>query len=157
MRDLPAIEALYLEIDNVFEAERSAAVAASDEPKAVRIEAKQKLNDQAYFIFSWGQLETAIDDACRSAIRTRRGSANRATRRAWELYDPDDKRLSGLRFENRAALVLDKERGSDCAWKKVIRYYNMRNQIAHGTLLASRIDVTEVVQDFFLIQGELEP
>jgi hypothetical protein len=37
-----------------------------------------------------------------------------------------------------------------------MRYYNMRNQIAHGTLLASRIDVIAVNQDFFLIQGELE-
>lgn len=151
------MEALYLEIDNVFEAERRAAVAASDQPKAAKIEVKQRLNDQAYFIFSWGQLETAVDEACRRAIRIRRSSANRANRRAWELYNPDDKRLSGLIFENRAALVLDKERGSDCAWKKVMRYYNMRNQIAHGTLLASRIDVTEVVQDFFLIQSELEP
>ena len=156
MKDLPAIEALYLEIDSLFEAKRRDAIAASDASMAGKIEVQQRLNDQAYFIFSWGQLETAIDEACRNAIRTRRGSANRAARRAWELYDPDDKRLSGLRFENRAALVLDKERGPDCAWKKVIRYYNMRNEIAHGTLLASRIDVTEVVQDFFLIQSELE-
>ena len=156
MKDLPAIEALYLEVDGYFEAQRNAAVAASDMARAVQVERKQTLNDQAYFILGWGQLETAIDEACRRAIRTRRGSANRANRRAWSCYDPDDKRLSGLSFENRATLVLDKERGPDCGWKKVLRYYNMRNQIAHGTLLASRIDVTEVVQDFFLIQGELE-
>jgi hypothetical protein len=56
----------------------------------------------------------------------------------------------------RAALVLDKQRGADCSWKKSMRYYNMRNQIAHGTLLASSIDVIAVNQDFFLIQGELE-
>ncbi len=156
MRDFPAIEALYLEIDSVFESQRRAAIADSDQQRVTKIEAKQTLNDQAYFIFSWGQLETAIDEACRNAIRTRRGSPNRATRRSWELYDPDDKRLSGLKFENRAALVLDKEHGPDCAWKKVIRYYNTRNQIAHGTLLASRIDITDVIQDFFLIQSELE-
>jgi hypothetical protein len=136
--------------------QRRAAIAASDSARAVQVEDKQTLNDQAYFILGWGQLETAVDAACRDAIRTRRGSANRADRRAWELYNPDDKRLSGLSFENRAALVLDRDRGPDCAWKKVIRYYNMRNQIAHGTLKASRIDVTEVVKDFFLIQCELE-
>jgi hypothetical protein len=157
MRKLPAIEALYLKIDSLFEAERCSAIANSDRSKATRIETEQIPNDQAYFVLSWGQLETAIDEACRNVIRARRDSGNRTIRRAWELYDPDDKRLSGLKFENRASLVLDKERGPDCAWKKAIRYYNTRNQIAHGTLLASRIDIPEVVQDFFFIQSELEP
>ena|ERR1700674_2083162 len=97
-------------------------------------------------------------EACRNAIRTRRASRNRATRRAWDLYNHEDPRLSGLSFENRAALVLDKHEGAgpNSPWKKVMRYYNLRNQIAHGALLASSIDVTDVIQDFFVIQGALE-
>jgi len=35
-------------------------------------------------------------------------------------------------------------------------YYQLRNQIAHGTLLAQGIDIPEVVQDFFQIQGSLQ-
>jgi hypothetical protein len=79
-------------------------------------------------------------------------------RRGWDLYNPDDSRLSGLSFENRAALGLDKDEraGPNSPWKKVMRYYNLRNQIAHGNLQASGIDITEVVQDFFIIQGALE-
>lgn len=156
MRDLPAIEALYLEIDELLESQQRAAIADSNTALGAAVEAKQALNDQAYFILGWGQLEVAIDDACRNAIRRRRDSANRASRRAWEIFDPEDKRLSGLRFENRVSLVLDKDAGPACAWKKVINYYNTRNQIAHRTLKASNIDVTEVFKDFYIVQGELE-
>jgi hypothetical protein len=72
------------------------------------IEAKQRINDQAYFVLCWGQLEAAIDDICRTAIRNRQSSGNWAVRRAWDLYNPNESRLSGLRFEDRTALVLDR-------------------------------------------------
>jgi hypothetical protein len=100
-------------------------------------------------------LETAIDETCRTAIRNRRSSDSWSIRRAWDLYNPDDDRLSGLRFENRAALVLDQNAGRGSPWAKVMNYYALRNQIAHGDLRAQRIDVEEVVKDLFQIQAEL--
>ena len=127
----------------------------SDADAMNRIELRQRINDQAYFVLCWGQLETAIDETCRTAIRNRRTSENWSIRRAWDLYNPDDGRLSGLRFENRAALVLDQSAGKGSSWAKVMSYYALRNQIAHGDLQAERIDVEEVVKDFFQIQAEL--
>lgn len=35
-----------------------------------RIEEEQRLNNQAYFILAWGQLETEIDGACKHAVDT---------------------------------------------------------------------------------------
>ena len=71
---------------------------------------------------------------------------------AWSLYNPDDRRLSGLSFENRLTLVVEK--GSD-EWRRTMQFYNVRNQIAHGTLLSDRIDVSGEIQEFFRIQSSL--
>ena len=145
--------ALYLEIDAKFETDLAA---IADGPSMDRVREKQILNDQAWFILGWGQLETAINEACREAIRARRDNADRAVRRAWEIFNPDDRRLSGLVFEERAALVLDKRRGPDCAWNKAMSHYNTRNRIAHGSLLLNRLDMPNVFDEFFAIQSELE-
>ncbi len=155
MQDLAAIAALYNEIDAYFEQQRAAASAQNDSAGVKRIEEKQRLNDQAYFILCWGQLETTIDEVCREAIRRRKDDPDWNIRRAWDLYNPDDKKLSGLSFEERAALVLDRKGGRGSPWAKVMDYYALRNQIAHGTLRSHRIDVPAVVTDFYQTQSAL--
>lgn len=84
----------------------------------------------------------------------RRSGADRRTRigSTAVLYNPDDRRLSGLSFEERLALVLEKR---SKYWKRTVNYYALRNQIAHGTLRSHRIEVTSVVQEFYLIQSSL--
>jgi hypothetical protein len=156
VRDLPHIRAVYLEIDADLEARRTEATTRGDANEVNGIELKQRINDQAYFVLCWGQLETEIDDKCRAAIRSRKTNGNWTVRRAWDLYNPDDDRLSGLKFEDRTALVLDRTGGPGSPWAKVMSYYSLRNQIAHGTLLVRRIDVDAVVQEFFQIQGALQ-
>ena len=36
-----------------------------------------------------------------------------------------------------------------------MQFYNVRNRIAHGTLLSDRIDVSGEIQEFFRIQSSL--
>ena len=36
-----------------------------------------------------------------------------------------------------------------------MQFYSVRNQIAHGTLLSERIDVSGEIQEFLLIRGSL--
>jgi len=129
MRDLPHIEAVYLEIDAEFETRRATANSAGDAAAVQRIEAKQKINDQAYFVLCWGQLESEIDDTCRRAIRTKQSSGNWAIRRGWDIYDPDHERLSGLKFENRTALVLDQKAGRGSPWAMVMNYGSSGNRV----------------------------
>ncbi len=150
MRDLQAIAAAYQQIDNFLEGLRDAQDPADRAHD--RIAQRQRINDQAYFVLAWGQLESDVDDACREAIRRGRTHREWRHRRAWSLYNPDDRRLSGLGFQDRLTLVLEKE--SPC-WKLAMQHYNVRNQIAHGVLRSEGIDVTSVVQEFYLIQSAL--
>ena len=150
--DLRAIADLYAEVDDSLEALRDKAVADGATTQRERIEHKQRINDQAYFVLAWGQLEADIVDACRSTIRHAQTHGDWRDRRAWTLYNPDDRRLSGLSFENRLTLVLEK--GSE-NWKKVSQHYSVRNQIAHGRLRSQRIDVSRVIEEFYLIQASL--
>ncbi len=152
MSDLRAIADLYADVAESLEAVRDKAMADGDTILRDRTEHKQRLNDQAYFVLAWGQLEADIVDACRSTIRHAQTHGNWRDRRAWTLYNPDDRRLSGLSFESRLMLVLEKGSGN---WKRVLQHYNVRNQIAHGRLRSQRIDVSNVIQEFYEIQASL--
>lgn len=155
MNSLPQIVALYEEVDRGFDSDRQAALTSGDQVEARRIQQKQLLNDQAYFVLCWGQLEAEIDDACRATIARRQADQSWEMRRGFDFYDLNDRRLSGLPFERRAAIVLDRNGGKGCTWATMINYYGMRNSIAHGNLKATRIDLSRVTQDFYVIQGAL--
>ncbi len=150
MKDLEAIAAVYEQIDNFLESQRDVAGVAAERDE--RIALKQRINDQAYFVLAWGQLEAEIEEACRQAIRRGQEHGDWNYRRAWSLYNPEDRRLSGLSLEDRLTLVLEK--GTEY-WKRAMQHYNVRNQIAHGALRSERIDVSSVVQDFYRIQSSL--
>ena len=106
VRDLQAIVAAYEQLDTHLEGRRSAA--ATGEGGRDRIAQMQRINDQAYFVLAWGQFESSVEDACRDAIRSGQAQRDWKSSRVWSLYNPDDRRLSGLRFEDRLALVLEK-------------------------------------------------
>ena len=150
MRDLQAIVAAYEQIDTYLESLRDAA--GIDEENRDRIAQTQRINDHAYFVLAWGQFESDIEDACREAIRRGQAQQDWRSRRAWSLYNPDDRRLSGLSFEDRLALVLEK---GGKHWRQAVQHYSVRNQVAHGTLRSERIDLSSVVQEFYLIQSPL--
>ena len=151
MKELARLNALYSRIDDLLGASRLSVPGA----EAERIRVDQAFNDQAYFVLCWGQLEQAIDDKCRQAIRHRRSHADWQVRRGWDIYNPDDPRLSGLPFESRAALVLDRAEGRGKPYALTMRHYEARNRIAHGRLDSARIDLASVIRDFFLIQAAL--
>ena len=69
MTDLEAIAALFQQIDNSLEHVREQHDAAGETVEHDSVARRQELNEQAYFVLAWGQLEAEIDDACRDAIR----------------------------------------------------------------------------------------
>lgn len=149
MKDLPRILSAYVEVDAILEDEIGRAFASA------QVQARQVLNDQAYFLLCWGQLEIEIDRRCRDAARWRRQDADWQVRRAWDLYNPDDKRFSGLSFEDRTRLVLDGNGGRGSPYALTMKHYGIRNEIAHGKLRSTRIEVSAFVQDCFTIQAAL--
>ena len=152
MNQLTRMEGAYTELDQYLELQ------LTGKPTPHQIEgviARQILNDQAYFLLCWGQLEAEINATCRRAIKRRINDPDWQVRRAWYLYNPNDKRLSGLSFEDRAALVLDRGAGKSSHWARTMFHYRTRNEIAHGTLRSTRIDVSGFIQDCFVIQTAL--
>ena len=108
MSDLQAVAAVYARVDLHLRSLRDTEDRAGDEPGAGSAERGRSINDQAYFVLARGQLEAKIDEACREAVRAGQSHEDWLYRRAWFLYNPDDRRLSGLSFENRLTLVLEK-------------------------------------------------
>ena len=151
MKNLARLNALYTKIDEILET----ACEGVSPAEADRIRVDQALNDQAYFLLCWGQLERAIDDSCRDAIRRRRSHVDWQVRRAWDIYNPEDPRLSGLTFESRVAIVLDRSAGRGQPYAVTMRHYEARNRIAHGRLDQARIDLASVIRDFYLVQAAL--
>lgn len=154
MNELAAIEAVDSELASDLDQALERAVLAGDGPAMTRIERKQRINDSAYFILAWGQLEAEINRAAEAAVRTRRASIRWEDRRAWDAHDPDNMRA---KFEDRAALVLDRFNATSNAYKRAIRYYGWRNAIAHGTNLATGIDVASTILDLYQIASEIKP
>ena len=95
MSDLRDIAISYERIDRFLGALRDSRSAAGEDGERDRIARERELNDQAWFVLAWGQLETDIDDACRDAIRHAQSHEDWRYRRAWTLYNPDERRLSG--------------------------------------------------------------
>ena len=149
MSDLEAIAALYQQVDNSLEDLRDQCDAAGEAEERDRIARQQRLNEQAYFVLAWEQLEAEIDETCRDAIRLGTSHEEWRHRRAWSLYDSENPRLS---FKNRLTLVLDQT--SD-EWRRTMELYEVRSQIAHGNLRSEGIDVSAVIEDFYRIQSSL--
>ena len=147
--DLAAIADLFQQVDNFLEDLRERHDAAGEADERDGVARQQRLNEQAYFVLAWGQLEADIDDACRDAIRLGKSHEDWRHRRAWSLYDEENLRLS---FRNRLTLVLD--RRSD-ERQRTLKLYEFRNQIAHGDLRHEGIDLPPVIEDFHRIQASL--
>ena len=111
MSELQAIGAVYERVDLHLRSLRETEDGSGGEPDAGSADRQRSINDQAYFVLAWGQLEADIEGACREAIRNGQLQEDWRSRRAWSLYNPDDRRLSGLSFENRLTLVLEKGTG----------------------------------------------
>lgn len=111
---------------------------------------ERQINGFAYLLLAWGQLEADITEACRNVIRRGQSQKQWRDRRAWSLYNPDDRRLSGLRFENRLMLVLEKDNDD---WKRVMDLYGARNRIAHGGLDLENFDMRIAARDLHRVQS----
>ena len=69
MSDLQAIAAVYEQMDLHLRNQRVTEDRAAEAPAPDPVDEEQRINDQAYFVLAWGQLEADLEDACREAIR----------------------------------------------------------------------------------------
>ena len=151
MTDLDAITVLFQQVDSSLEELREQHDKAGKVDDRERVERQQILNAQAHFVLAWGQLEADIDEVCRAAIERGILQQDWRQRRTWIVHkeDVDTERLN---FKKRLTLVLDR---STVEWSNTRRYYNVRNQIAHGDLSHTNIDLLTVIADFHCIRSSL--
>ena len=154
MKELPVIEATYMVLATILDDRLELAQNQGDASQMERITKQQRINDSAYFILAWGQLEAQINEECVKAIVRRKDNSNWEMRRAWDSFDEGRLRM---RFEDRVALLLDRADSKSAAYRDTINLYGQRNQVAHGKSLATGIDVPAVISQLYQIASELSP
>ena len=141
MKDLPELQAAFGAVDDLIDNQAGAAW-----------HRRRLINQEAYFVLAWAQFEREVDDACRDLIRRRRAETRWELRRGFDIYNPDDKRLAGLSFDERLSFVLDRDSPEI---GRARAYYTLRNAVAHGTAFATGIDFEQIVPDLFAIFSTL--
>ncbi|MFI4988096.1 MAG: hypothetical protein ACHQF3_11710 [Alphaproteobacteria bacterium] len=154
MRRLPEIVALYGQLDALLEAQREEALKAKDIATVERVERRQLINDHAYFVLCFGQLELEINDRCADLIRRRKADQDWSRRRGFDMYDADNLRLS---FEARTALLVDASAGPEKPFRRIMKFMDLRNKAAHGKFDDKGIDVAEIANEFRTLAGLLAP
>jgi len=146
---LRTIAETFEKVDRHLAGRRKAGKAAGGKPLPRSIGRKRKINEQAWFLLAWGQLDADITDACRNIIRMGQSQEKWRDRRAWSMHNPDDRRLFGLRFASRLMLVLERDNRD---WKRTMELYSTRNRIAHGNLELENFDMRTAANDLLRIQ-----
>lgn len=155
MKRLPEIAAAHALIDSWLEGLRQEAVEQGNSSKVDKIDERKKINDQAYFVLGWGQMETAVNGACLKAVKKWSHDSHRNKRRAWSIIEVSRSDKIRLSFEQRAELILD-EKDTAAHYKRLMQHYELRNRIAHGAAVADSIDFPAVIAEFNMIQGAFE-
>ncbi|MEQ8785415.1 MAG: hypothetical protein RIC55_03920 [Pirellulaceae bacterium] len=138
MKSFSAILRAYVSIDGRLAREEAAASNARDRK---RLAGMRILNDQAYFVIIFAQFEDYIKNRCRRLIDRKTSSPNWVLRRAWDLID-----VNRLSFMRQVALLIDR---ASADYGKVKSYYDIRCDIAHGTVYSAMpIAVPHAASDF---------
>ena len=132
------IHASYIATDSFLAQSELAARSAAAK---ARWSALRFYNDQAYYMMLFAQFEQFVNAQCAKLIDAKKRSRVWKNRRLWDSTDPDR-----LQFMRKVALLT--ERGGT-TYNKIDAYYDLRCDIAHGTIIAQRAIVVPVaVQDF---------
>ncbi|MCX7046202.1 MAG: hypothetical protein NTX50_12045 [Candidatus Sumerlaeota bacterium] len=115
------IYAAYLHSDAAFDEQEARAHSTQRKEQWTR---KRELNNYAYFILLFTQLEDHINEECRKLIVRKSAAGTWRGKRLWDSIE-----LENLNFKQRVALLAEKG-GTD--FNKITEYYKVRCEIAHG-------------------------
>lgn len=107
----------------------------------IRLERQRLITQQAFFFLLIAQFEVELKTRSSALIERMRSQTEWRDRRAWDLLDD---KVRNMQLMQRVALLTDK--GGD-VYKRIKELYDIRNRIAHGTLLTEEIDVAEIADE----------
>ena len=102
---------------------------------------RRSVNDQAYFVMIFAQLEDHVNVQCQRLVSQKQSLLGWKRRRLWDDIDIND--LDRMRFMRRVSLLT--QRGhSD--YNKINNLYRIRCEIAHGGTYASMNAAVEAAE-----------
>ncbi len=150
MNLVPQIRAAYSETDSYLLNQLNIAPNSSNVSRQNNLQDFRRLNDNAYFVVLWGQLENEINAKFAAMISSGQAHPDWKERRKFYNYTVDK-----TKFEERLLLLIDKQAGKGSLWALAMRYYEHRNKIAHGESNRTGIDVTAVIAALYQMQSAL--
>ena len=146
MKSFREILRAYLAVDTLLQAEGAAAGTAT---KKAAWAGNRRINDQAYFVILFAQLEEKIDASSESLVTKRAQGAGWSSRRPWDTFDP-----TRMSFKGRVSLLVDKR---STEYAKIMKYYIIRCDLAHGIVYANMpIVIVTVAADFQALAAKLK-
>ena len=132
----------YQEIDNNYSKKEFSYRSKGHYRKEAELRDERELNDHAYFLFMFTRLEDIIREESSKLISKKQNTlTNRKQKRVWNIL-PTDKESDEINFKKRVALLVDK---SSHLYARVVDYYKLRNEIAHGGNFSTPISIPTVV------------
>jgi hypothetical protein len=130
MNLIKELEGQFFEIDNDYSKKEFNARRRGFLKKEAYWRRKRELNTHAYFLFLFTRLEEQIKTESTLLIQEKRSSIMHwKTKAIWE--NTDDSRLH---FKKRLGLLTQK---GYTDYNRVVNYFDMRNEIAHGGTITS--------------------
>jgi len=150
MQDLQLIKSAFEKIDDLLNDEIAKSFREGDTIQKVKWEERREILNRAFYVLCFGQFEREVDDKFEAAKASRQSNNDWTKRRGWDTEYIKGKRV---RFEDRVAMVLDRNTGSD--YGDVMRHYGDRNHAAHGGLSKPIGSVDNLILDLLRLGGRL--
>ncbi|ALG70227.1 hypothetical protein VY88_08625 [Azospirillum thiophilum] len=124
---------------------RQDALVFNDGPDRVKhLDRLVLVNQQAFFILFIALFEAKLNRLAAALIDRMKQQADWRDRRVLDDLEHQPERIRNIPVMRKVALLTDK-RG--VVYRRIKELYDIRNRIAHGTLLTEEIDVAEVADE----------
>lgn len=110
----------------------------------IRLERQRLITQQAFFFLLIAQFEAELNRLAAVLIERMKQQADWRDRRVWDDLEHQPERIRNIPIMRKLALLADK-RG--VVYRRIKELYDIRNRIAHGTLLTEEIDVAEIADE----------
>lgn len=118
----------------------------------IRLARQRLITQQAFFFLLIAQFEVELNRLAAALIDRMKQQADWRNRRVWEDLEHQPERIRNIPVMRKVALLTDK-RG--VVYRRIKELYDIRNRIAHGTLLTEEIDVGEIAREIQLFAAGL--
>lgn len=148
MKHFADIVNTHLAADRAFAAD----LALSGQLPALAGPNSRQINDQAYFLLLFAQLDDLVTGRVKAQIEAGRRVPEWRERRLWDALDAK-RAVKDIPFKVRLALVIDQQRSE---YRDAIALFDIRNSIAHGSALDSAVSINTAINQLQAIASLIQ-